>query len=127
MIQFLLSFLEYGVAIGATAALVFVFIRIPAPPFVAVIVTAVVALGLHTLSANIADKERAAAIEQARSAVVGECEAQKKISEQIANDLQSKISDLNSRVYDFKRLRGSRCIPIIRPDAARANDGSAAD
>lgn len=126
MISFLLQFLEYGVALASLGALLFVFIRIPAPAWIAVVVTAVVALGLHSLSINRIERTQEKALADLQIKIEERCEAEKKLTEGIAHDLQSKVSDLNSRVANLKRLRPSNCVPIT-PDAARVRNEKTGD
>lgn len=62
--------------------------------------------------------EKTAAVE----AQVESCKNDKKITEEIANETQNRISDLRQQLDNIKRVQPSRCVPIVTPSASRNNE-----
>jgi hypothetical protein len=50
-------------------------------------------------------------------ALVKQCESQKQITEDVSHDYQTKLSTLNRRIANLKRLYGqtARCVPVAKP------------
>lgn len=62
---------------------------------------------------------------KARQEIVAECEADKKLTEEVSHDYQTQIAALNRRLADFKRVRRDVCVPVT-DTASRRDDGAGA-
>lgn len=85
------------------------------------IATAAIAFGLHSLSVSWIEVKHEKQLTAQAASLKKECDAEKKITEEVSYELQNKISDLDRRANEFKRLRPD-CIPIITHAASRDND-----
>ncbi len=82
---------------------------------------------LHTVDVDRIEKKQRDVLAAQAIELTTKCDSDKKITLEASNDLQSKISALNSELISVKRLHPSSCIVPVRPaDATRCNDGAAA-
>ena len=70
-----------------------------------------------------ADIDQQAALQAQKIEIVAQCEADKRITSEASREYQKKISTLNNRVRELKRVLPARCVPVT--SAARGLDGSA--
>ena len=85
-----------------------------------------ISFGLHSVDMSFVQKKHVAELTAQKAALEARCEAEKKITEDTANELQNKIDALTSRLATVKRMHPATCIPILA-DAARVDDATTKD
>jgi hypothetical protein len=65
-----------------------------------------------------------AEIERLRNDLIAQCEADKKITSEVSNELQKRLAGLNNRLATLKRVQPSACVPVT--NAASGHDATAA-
>lgn len=88
------------------------------PAIPAFLITAALAFLLHNFDVNrIEAKQRQALLEQA-SQMQAQCDKEKSITKEVSRDYQNKTAALTRRLSELKRLRPSRCVPLLAAGTA---------
>lgn len=87
--------------------------------------TALIAYGLHSFDVNRIEANHAKALKAQAVALNDQCEKQKAITEKVSNDYQNKISDLNRRIADARRLHGHNACIAIKSNTSGRHDATA--
>lgn len=82
------------------------------------------ALAAHKVDMFFVEKKHALELKTQSEKLVARCEAEKKITEEVSNELQSKVSSLDARLASIKRLRPDACLSVLA-DPARKHDDAA--
>lgn len=53
------------------------------------------------------------ALKEQKTALVDQCVKDKKLTTEASNDYETKITALNKHIADIKRVRPSKCLPIV--------------
>lgn len=93
---------------------------------VTALVVGLSAWAYHAWAISHLEARQAAALQQQKETLTGECRKDKQITEETSRDLQTQMSDLRGQLDRAKRLRPNRCIPIIAGGPA-GHDGTAPD
>lgn len=75
---------------------------------------------LYTLRISMIKASHALEIENIRTSMTEQCDADKKITNEVENDLQDKITDLRNRLDKLNRLRVK--VPVQPADTTRRSD-----
>lgn len=94
-------------------------------PIAASAATAAVALGLHMIASGLAEIRHDKELKSQAVAFLQQCKDEKAITERVAHDFQNKISGLNARLADARRLYDNACVNVIA-DTSGSSDGKAA-
>jgi hypothetical protein len=78
---------------------------------IASLATACFGSGWYVRGEYDASRLKSQLMEQER-AIVAQCEADKKLTSEVSNEYQKKITVLNRRVGELKRLHSAVCVPI---------------
>lgn len=87
------------------------------------VMMAAVAFSLHTVDMYFVDKSHAKELSDTKIQLAAQCESQKAITEKVDNEYTQKISTLNGRLADARRLYGNACLAVAG-NAASGNDGA---
>lgn len=88
----------------------------------AILLTAGLAWGAHSLAANATEKAHQQAMEAQKTALDEQCAKDKKITAEVSSAYQNEVSYLSARLAELKRVQPSRCVvpkakPTVRCDA----------
>lgn len=90
------------------------------------VLTAIVALLLHNWSISHLESKQAKALDTQKTELENKCTADKKITEDISSDYQSKINQLNGQLASLRMRMPSVCIPVITGQANGSHASSTA-
>lgn len=76
----------------------------------AAIITAILAYMIHDADVLFLEKKQAAELAEQANTLRAQCKADQKITAEVSNDYETKLSNLNSQLATVKRLHPSRCI-----------------
>lgn len=69
--------------------------------------------GMQT-QAKISDHNKKVELENQRRNLTAQCESDKKLTSEVSNEYQNKISQLNARVISLKRMHKDSCLQLTR-------------
>lgn len=84
-------------------------------PLGAALVTALLAWLLHSLSMGFTEAAHQRQLDEQKISLLTACEADKKLTQEVSNAYQSKISSLNSQLTRLRNVQPARCVPVTQP------------
>lgn len=89
---------------------------------VTALVVGLVGWTYHGWSVGRLNARHEAALVSQQTALQGECQKDKLITQEISNDYQNQLSDLRQQLAAIKRVQPNRCVPTASRPASRRDD-----
>lgn len=84
----------------------------------------IIGFGIHTISASWTEAKHQRELTEQREQLIASCEADKKITQEVSSEYQSKIRSLNNQLARLKRVQPHCILPETNPSGG--HNGTAA-
>jgi hypothetical protein len=91
------------------------------PAIPGAIISAVISFYIFTARMDVLRLDQQKALSVQASSYIQKCNADKKITEDVQNETQTRINSLNDQLASLKRLRPAKCVPVLSGPAGQHN------